>query len=293
MKEETLPQIRIAADTLVGQVRQHNEDRISFCADLAAGQWQDTGVASGKLSSEGSLLCVADGLGGHEAGEVAATLATESVVRYPFSTKAPKNPSHQLIEAIMMAHERIVAQQQQNPKQRGMGTTLVLAWLVGQQLHVGWSGDSRCYLYHPRLTATSDRVRHLRQQVFAIGGMVLVSHDHTLVQEWVDRGNITYEQSFDHPENNVINQCLGMEYDPPEPEAVSLAVRPGDRIMLCSDGVNGMLRDQEIATIMADAADAADCVSMLCESAEQAGGHDNISVIVMDILPPKSEKQSG
>jgi serine/threonine protein phosphatase PrpC len=228
-----------ASATHTGRVRSNNEDAV----------YPDT---SG--SAEGSaLLMVADGMGGHIAGEVASRIAVQTAVDVAGS------PGRR----VLGANNAILLEVAEHPDLAGMGTTLTLVELgedgVGRFAHVG---DSRAYLLRDGV---------LRQ----------LTEDHTVAAEYVAAGRLSPEEAMTHPQRNMITRALGLtqnllvdEFEEP--------LRVGDRYLLCSDGVNAMLTDQEIADQLA-AESAEEAAWALVEAANAAGGHDNITVLVIDI----------
>ncbi len=261
--------VQIAALHHVGQVRGHQEDAFLVGVFGKNGwSWGQAGDLATASENGCALLAVADGMGGLNAGEVASAKAIEMVQEslLPFGTVEPSEAKTVLVQAILNAHFSI-----ENESKKGegeMGSTLVLAWLLGSQLHVAWVGDSRCYLY--------------RQGE----GLQTLTKDHSLVQEMVDEGNISEAEAFVHPQRNVITQSLGIPGHDPEPSYLDFVVKPGDTILLCSDGLNTMLMDEQIAHILETEADPGQCASLLVEAANAAGGHDNITVVLAGIKVP-------
>ena len=148
---------------------------------------------------------------------------------------------------------------------RGVGTTLVLAYLNRDDMHIAWAGDSRLY--------------RLRE-----GDLELVSHDHSLVQQMIDDGDISFVESLVHPDQNLVTKCLGGKSEVlVEPEFRSGKIQPGDRILLCSDGLNSMLADQQIADIMSAQQSLSDCTKALIDQANEFDGNDNITVLLIEI----------
>lgn len=263
--------IEIFGTTDVGQQRDHNEDNFVICQNVSTQQWQfkkDQVIDLGEL---GAMLMVADGMGGTNAGEVASDIAQQTVKEIFSDLEAlPSSIPHFLQDVIVKAHKAIVAYAKANPECQGMGTTAVIAWLIGNDLHIGWSGDSRAYIYRPG------------------EGMIQANEDHSMVWEMVKSGTISREEAWDHPESNIITQSLGDPYNTPKPDALHHVVKSGDRIIVCSDGLNAMLRDEEIAQIAASGMSTADTCKHLVERSNLAGGHDNITVLMLDAkeLPP-------
>ena len=285
MQQNTL--IRFAARTDKGKIRYHNEDNFLVGADLSKQEWrvQTDSFTPGPL---GSLMVVADGMGGANAGEVASQLATEAVKKYFLQINTPSTSAEEanahLQTALMLAHRQIVQHAAQKPDCEGMGTTVLLVWVVGNKAFIGWSGDSRCYLYQP------------------LSGLKLLIDDHSLVWEMVMKGELTEDEAAVHDERNIITQSLGAADYPPKPEFRTVELHQGDRLLLCSDGLNSMLLDREISAIFAQSDDISINCTQLIEAANQAGGEDNITVVLFEMVsisylepltPPQSAVSSA
>jgi PPM family protein phosphatase len=253
-------------------VRDHNEDNHCFCADLSNIQWRFfEQVEVKELSDKGALLILADGMGGTNAGEVASEKAIEGVKHFisesmKISISWDIAAKSILFNAIKAAQETITEFARSHPETKGMGTTLVLSLVAGAKVYTAWIGDSRCYGWNVN------------------NGLVMLSHDHSYVQELVDGGKLTMEQAFYHPDSNIITQSLGDAGRPPKPDFSVTNLQPGDRIMLCSDGLSGMLQDHDIEKIISENPDPSVCAKVLTDKANEAGGHDNITVILCDII---------
>ena len=189
--------INISATTDVGCNRENNEDAFAFCPDLSDPDWRQKHTGGYlPLGSQGALLIVADGMGGANAGEVASAVAIDSISR-TFSPKAIENATNDdqkicelLTTAIKDADKAVNMHMIDHPETAGMGTTIVLCWVKGDKAYTAWCGDSRCYIYNDK-------------------GLQPLTKDHSYVQELVDRGEITEEEAFTHPDNNVITRGLG------------------------------------------------------------------------------------
>lgn len=270
----------IFALTNSGLVRTHNEDDFAVCKDLSANDWSFKRGETTELSKAGALVVVADGMGGTHAGEVASNLA-QLTVKETFESdgELPDTPGKRetfLKTLILDSHDRIVRHQHEHLETAGMGTTLVIGWLVDDLLHVAWSGDSRCYLYNDDI------------------GLERVTEDHSMIWEMVKAGKMTAEEARIHPESNVITQSLGTEGDPPDPDAVTLQLAKGDRVLLCSDGLNGMVSDQVIEAILQQRKGSAESCNELVDAANEAGGEDNITSILIDIIEgPERDAKRG
>lgn len=240
--------LRHAAATDVGRVRRTNED--TFYADAKA-----------------NVYVVADGMGGHAAGEVAAQIAALRVgeaLSGAVGTQPAEQLAHTLEAAISEANRRILSRAQEDPACYGMGTTITALCIADPSFIIGHVGDSRAY-----------RLRG--------GSLERITRDHTLVQQEVDRGTLTDEQARVHPRSNVLTRALGI----PGGFAMDLydgTLEPGDRVLLATDGLSAMLPDAEIERILADAADVEATARLLVHRANAAGGLDNTTVIVIDAL---------
>ncbi len=269
--------LEIFGMTDVGQVRDHNEDNFVICKDLKQKDWSYARDKKVELGPWGTLLVVADGMGGTNAGEVASHIAQETVKKTLNALEAipesDKKREDLLKKIIREAHDEIVKHQQKNLETAGMGTTLVIAWIIGDKLHVAWSGDSRCYVHrkgedlHP------------------------FSEDHSLVWNLVKAGEISPEEARTHNESNIITQSLGEPSRPPKPSAKTTELHPGDQVLVCSDGLNGMLSDEQIQYFLDQNKSVADICNDLTAAANKAGGTDNITVLMARILgdPAPSE----
>lgn len=267
---------RIAAKTDVGLVRQNNEDNFQASSDLNnfPMRWVNNEICS--LSEKGALLVVADGMGGMNAGEVASEIAIETVKEFFL----PENITDEVVKsrytiekfmnsAIEEADARIKKEAKNNPESRGMGTTIVIGWIFDNKLYVSWCGDSRAYIYNPK------------------AGLHQISKDHSYVQSLVDKGAITKEDAFDYPDSNIITRCLSDSSTKAKPESLlsPYEICNDDIIILCTDGLSGMIRDNEIENIIRNNEHDMDfCTDALIQAACDAEGSDNITICVAQIL---------
>ena len=267
----TKTDLQITALTDRGMERDHNEDYHGYIPDLESAEWVffDSREVKG-LSEKGSLLIVADGMGGTNAGEVASKMAVESVKTFIQQQIAQAMPEKEaaakslLIESVKAAQKELVDHEKQFPETEGMGTTLVVAWIIKNKMFITWVGDSRLYLINQN-------------------GLIQLSHDHSYVQELVDTGKITAEQAFYHPQSNIITQSLGDAKRPPHPGFTTYNIQTGDTILICSDGLNGMVTDTNIEHFTRGNPILADAAKALIDEANKAGGHDNITVLLASI----------
>lgn len=274
--------IRISAITDVGKERDNNEDAYIFCPDLSQQNWQmkDTKHFV-PLGQYGALLVVADGMGGANAGEVASEIATRSISSF-FSSEtiakvvdADDNIIGFLQESISRADAEINKYVWDAPDTSGMGTTIVVCWLLGNKVFVAWCGDSRCYLYNPT------------------DGLKELTKDHSFVQELIDQGSITVEEAFTHPDSNLITRGLGDVDTLTIPDIVVTSVGAGDLLVLCSDGLCGYCTNQTIAqTLDVNYPDVLDCRNALLKQALDAGGNDNICIAIAMLVADETKNDS-
>jgi protein phosphatase len=202
------------------------------------------------------LFVVADGMGGAQAGEVASHIAVEV-----FEQGLPDtgNPEERLAQRVREANRQIHDRSLAEHGREGMGTTITALWLEDSQVSIAHVGDSRAYLFR------DGELRRLTQ-------------DHTLVDELVRRGKLTEEQAAEHPQRSIITRALGPEKDV-DVDTVTYEVRPGDVLLLCSDGLTGMVSEERIAKVLAGAPTLEQAGNQLIDEANAAGGRDNITVV--------------
>jgi serine/threonine protein phosphatase PrpC len=246
--------IRTAAVKLtdVGQTRKHNED----CAAIKIPGHE-------LLRTKGALYLVADGMGGYQAGEVASQRAAEEIID-TYYADPHTDIAASLNRAMRKANATVHETAQSDLHLVGMGTTAVVAAVRGPEVHVANVGDSRAYL--------------LRR-----GKLTQITHDHSFVQDQVDAGIITPEQARTHQQRNVITRALGHK---PQVEVDTFEgqLEVGDTLLLCSDGLTGPLRDEEVAAILQQHTPH-EAIVHLIGRANQRGGPDNISVVLVQALP--------
>ena len=258
--------VSVFARTDVGQQREHNEDAF-LVADLTR---QNASllpeVREHELGPKGSLLMVADGMGGAAAGEIASEMATDSVYEHltehwiPDKEDTPQQFAFRLREAVEGANTKIHEHAKQNPDRRGMGTTTTAVGILGDYLYLTQVGDSRAYL--------------VRQ-----GRATQLTKDQSLMQRLVDAGELTEEEAEQSERKNIILQALG-----PDPRVrVDLThqeIRKGDTVVVCSDGLSGQVSAEEIAAAVTENKDLVDACGALIDLANERGGPDNITAII-------------
>lgn len=232
--------------TEIGNVREHNEDSLTVLPPLFA---------------------VADGMGGHEAGEVASEITINTL-----NDLAPQSADAEaLARAVVAANLNVIKAPSQGVGREGMGTTLTAAILEKERLVIAQVGDSRAYLLHN-------------------GSLQQLTRDHSLMADMIEAGQLTEAEARVHPNRSVITRAIGS--DPHmQPDLYELNVETGDRLLLCSDGICGMIEDHEIASIMRQAPSAQSCADQLVEAALAAGGFDNATAVVVDVEGSKAVRE--
>ncbi len=272
---------KLGAQTNVGCVRTNNEDNFVVSADLNAGEWllpRDCHTVF-TLGNKGAMLVVADGMGGLDAGEIASRIAVDTMKEFFSADKITdeivKDAStirKYMYEAVVAADNAIKRKSREEKGVKSMGTTLVAAWLFDGYANIIWCGDSRGYLFNP------------------VSGLAQVTKDHSYVQELVDSGRLLPEYAFDHPDSNIITRSLGNPQKAANPDFVRLPLQEGEVILLCTDGLNSMLRDEEIEAVMQETSNEIDtCTKALIQGALDLGGHDNVTVVLCQIVPEENK----
>lgn len=240
----------------VGRKRTNNEDAFA-------------------IEENRGIYLVADGMGGHSSGEVAANLAVSEILSFIRSSNLTEDSTwpypydeslsfaaNKLLTAIALANEKIQAYAADHPESRGMGTTVVAALVDGDRLVLGHVGDSRAYLYVPE-------------------GLKLMTLDHSWVGEQVRHGFLTEAEALNHPFRNVITKALGTR-EQAQADILEMDFPVGARLLLCSDGLNSMVRDEEIAAVLGRSLDLAETCRALVDLANEKGGEDNITVLLLE-----------
>jgi protein phosphatase len=248
---QVVPVVRVGLKTDLGCVRENNEDKAEFYEP------DEPAV----LASRGSLYMMADGMGGHAAGQIAAELAIKRVLQEYYDS-ATDDPAQALLDAFQAANEHVRAVARSVTARTGMGTTLTVLALIEGQALVCHLGDSRAYLIRD-------------------GAIRQVTQDHSWVAEQVRAGALTLEEAEASPYRNVITQCIG-PLGEIQPEIYAVDSQPGDRWLLCTDGLTGHVTDSEIAQVCEGLAPSEAC-RRLIELACARGGRDNITIMIVDI----------
>lgn len=232
--------------TDIGCLRDHNEDSLIVAPPLFA---------------------VADGMGGHAAGEIASEIAVHILAE-----RAPAHPdSEELNRAVIKANRSIIRAAHEGRGREGMGTTLTAAMLEGERLIIAQVGDSRAYLLHQ-------------------GKLQQLTRDHSLMADMIEAGQLTPEEALSHPNRSVITRALGSDPNT-QPDIYEINVEAGDRLLICSDGLSGMVRDAQIEATLMRVSDPQRCAAQLVNEAIANGGHDNVTVIVADVAGFQEARQ--
>ena len=259
----------MTAATNVGLIRTNNEDNFIVCPDLLSSSWYVPAKGDDVIDANecGSIICVADGMGGMNAGEVASAIAVESIKEFFTNSKNLSDVNGEegalLKRAIVRADEKIKEYAAGNPDSLGMGTTIVMAWIKDSIAHIAWCGDSRAYLFNSK------------------SGLIRLSKDHSYVQQLVDSGELDQDMAMFHPNSNIITRSLGDNSSKSVPDYVSKRLGSGDLILLCSDGLCGICPDDEILEVLISNNSCVEaCKEGLIEAALNAGGTDNVTVAI-------------
>ncbi len=240
--------MKMTGDTHIGLVRSTNQDALRF----------------GTLENGAVYAVVCDGMGGANGGNIASHLAVdiiaERIINAYSNAQVPRSPDHLLASAMAAANIEIFDKAAVEPMLEGMGTTVVAAIVCGNDAYVSHVGDSRLYLYRD-------------------GALQQITRDHSVVQEMIESGQITEEQARSHPRKHFITRALGVtaleegEYD-------ELTLQPGDKLLLCTDGLTNMVSNQAIAAMLGDVQQST--IETMIQAALTNGGSDNITVVLAE-----------
>jgi len=245
--------------TDTGRVRPHNEDCVY-------GQLLESGDGRNAF-----LGLVADGMGGHQAGEVASQMARDTIseyVRHSLWREPSAQPAQILEEAVQEANRVVHRNAQLDPGRKGMGTTVVAALIHQGQAHIAWVGDSRAYLIDEAGLADGHHI-------------ALLTNDHTLVARLIDLGIISPAEARQHPQRSVLYRSLGAA-DVVEVDMAVQKLQARDRLLLCSDGLTTHVPDDEIAHLVLESAEPQSACRALVQAAKVEGGVDNISIVLVE-----------
>ena len=256
------PGIEVASLSDVGCQRENNEDSYLY--------WEPAG--DDEFQRKGRLAVIADGMGGHEGGQEASHLAVETV-REVYDAAPGDDPQAALVESFAQAHARIQEYAEQNPVFQGMGTTCTALVLRGRQLYFAHVGDSRLYL-----------VRDAR--------ILRLTRDHSYVGRLVESGIVRAEDAEKHPQRHILTAALGAGREVAiDSSEQALALLEGDDLLLCTDGLWGVVTEEELETTVSGNTPA-ECCAALVKLARQRGGPDNITLQVLRVGPESHHEGS-
>ena len=272
--------IKLAAGTNVGLIRQNNEDNFVVSSDLSTSEWLIPQAGPhADLGEFGALLVVADGMGGANAGEVASAIAVETIQEkfipelLQEAVVDDKSIQEFMKAVVKEADINILNHSKEDNSTQGMGTTIVITWILNDKAYICWCGDSRCYVLNKKK------------------GLIQLSKDHSYVQELVDKGELSAELMHDHPLSNVITRCLGDVNNRANPETRIYQLHNDDIIMLCSDGLCGLCHDDQILDVMIKfSGSPIECKNELISAALTAGGYDNVTIALAHIQTDEVEE---
>lgn len=277
---------KMTVATNVGLVRTNNEDNFIVNPDLTKRDgWLVPRNADEvlMLGENGCVMVVADGMGGMNAGEVASEIAVTHVQK-AFSAVSDfskiidcSNHVEAFLKKIIVdADTSIKKRVKEDPSTAGMGTTIVVAWIIGEVAHIAWCGDSRAYLFNSQ------------------SGLSRLSKDHSYVQELVDTGKLDPELAFDHPNSNIITRSLGDSPAKANPDYMCRRLSARDYIILCTDGLCGLVRDEQILEVMMqDRGSLADYKEALFKAAFDEGAYDNVTIALFECMSVKEQDLAG
>ena len=240
--------LRSFSVTDIGKKRKLNQDFV-YVSEISVGNLPN-------------VFVVADGMGGHNAGDYASKCTVETMVR-DIRGCFEKNPIRILGKAIMAANDQIRRRAKEDNSLYGMGSTVVAATCLGHYLQVANVGDSRLYIIN-------DEIRQ-------------ITRDHSLVEEMIRMGGLDRASARNHPDKNIITRAIGA-LDTVEIDFFHEELRPGDIVLMCSDGLTNMLEDEEISKIIREYPSLEERAEKLVEAANQNGGKDNIAVILINVF---------
>jgi len=227
-----------------GNIREHNEDAYAYQ----------------EIKSGFFCVAIADGMGGHNCGEIASRFAVDETIKFLSNIEKLDESDFKLVlfDAIKKANEKIILQSKKNPAYSGMGTTIVLVLFAKDHVHIAHVGDSRAYL--------------IKNQ-----DLVQITKDHSYIEELVKIGYINREEADKHPRKNVITKALGA-FEGSEPDYTEIKITKNEMILLCTDGLTNMITNEEFAEIVKKNKTPERLCERLMKTALKNGGRDNITV---------------
>ncbi len=280
--------LQIVARTDLGRVRTLNEDNYLVVHNIGADEPKEI-FGQFEQQKLGSLLIVADGMGGEASGEIASEIAKLSIAAYVQENFTDSDVQFSdiikiLENSLIFAHEQIVDYVRENSDSFGMGTTAIVALVFKEHVFVAWVGDSRMYRYSKNGRITSHN--------YFEGNVEILTNDHSLVWGEVLKGKMTPEDARVSKQSNIITQSLGDVFKMPNPDSHIYPIYENDTILLCSDGLNGMLKDSEINELFNKNDDIEQLSLQLINRANSNGGNDNITIALCKVISGARYSQS-
>lgn len=265
--------MRIKAYGITDKGLQRSENEDCFAYSMHLPDWSCAESSCIKVTDTGSVFVVADGMGGETAGSIASSLAVDTVKKR-FSTPELREKTGSekgifafLEQVVTDANDVIMEAVQKDQSLFGMGTTIVICWVLKERAYIAWCGDSRCYLL--------DSQQRLK----------CLTKDHSLVQELIDSNTISEAESYTHPDSGVITRCLGGDGTTAIPGLVSCDIHPHEQLLLCSDGLCGYCSNKNIQNVLRrESSDIKKTCNALLQLALKSGGYDNITIVNIGLM---------
>jgi protein phosphatase len=251
--------IRAFGKTDIGIIRENNEDNFLI---MNIGSSEEGDIKEPTSTSNGIMLLVADGMGGAVAGETASLIMVTESAKF-LKEHNTTNPEDAARECLLVAHDQCHRMIKLNPGLMGMGTVATVGIVKDDQLFISQIGDTRLYLYRNKT-------------------LLQITEDQNFVSELVRIGIITPEQAMIHPQRNAVTQAVG-SIEPIIPVDYTQTLEVGDKILICSDGLNAMISDMEIQLILESSKNLEVVIDNLIFAAKDSGGHDNITIILAEV----------
>ncbi len=270
---QTIPfSFEAVSRTHIGLVRQINEDAIASCVDFTEKIWNR---ADHDIKGSEIVFLIADGMGGTNAGEIASAITLDSVSAFfPQALEQKVDEEEDIIRllkrSVRLSHDAIIDYADHHPESQGMGTTVVTGIIRQGRVYVVWVGDSRVYrVYHPKGENKSK--------------IEMLTRDHSMVWDLVEQGKLSVEEARVHPHSNIITQSLGEITHQPKPDYRIVKLYRGDRILVCTDGIHGMISEPQLLKVVAGVGTISDAAEKLTQTILQAGAEDNLSFVLLEV----------
>lgn len=269
--------ISFSTSTHIGFERECNEDSFAYCNNLNLKMW-NTQLKNQyiPLDSYGAIAIVADGMGGANAGDIASSTAIKSIINeinisdIGSIIESQESITNYLSNIIYKANKSLLDYIEHAPETIGMGTTITILWIVNNKVYIAWCGDCRCYVFNKNR------------------GLLRLTEDHSYVQELINKGELTIDDAFNHPNSNIITKCLGDCDVSSVPDILIHEINPNDQYILCSDGLCGYCKDTSIEEVLLKTN--SNNAESLLELALSQKANDNITIISISIKDNDNEE---